>query len=283
MKGTGMKVKFWGVRGFIPAPGESTVRYGGNTICLEAVSFSNNQVIIDAGTGSRRLGLRMMKEEFGKGKGECLFLISHTHWDHIQGFPFFPPIFIPGNKFEFYGPGIGPNGLETLLEGQMNPNFNPVHTLGNLGASFNFNKILQNNAGFEWKDIKVSMIFLDHARPRQVIGYRLSDPINSIAFITDVCYSDEKEINRVVEFVKDCDILIHDTAYLDHNEYEKIKAQHSSIKTAVKIARRAQVKRLVPFHYPHDSSDNELDDIFNSLDLSSENFEFIPAKEGMVL
>jgi phosphoribosyl 1,2-cyclic phosphodiesterase len=283
-----MKVKFWGVRGFIPAPGDSTVKYGGNTICIEAVSKHDNHVIIDVGTGSRRLGLKMMAEEFGKGRGEALFLISHTHWDHIQGFPFFPPIFIPGNKFEFYGPGTGPNGLEHLLEGQMNPNFNPVHTLGNLGASFNFNKISEKEDEekadiIHWKDIRVSTIFLDHARPRQVVGYRLEDESGTIAFMTDVCYSNDAEISRAAEFVKGCDVLIHDTAYLDHPEYERIKAQHSSIQTAVKVARQAKVKTLVPFHYPHDADDETLERIFAAQADKNENFKIIPAKEGMIL
>lgn len=283
-----MKIKFWGVRGFIPAPGEKTVRYGGNTICIEAVSHEGNQAIIDVGTGSRRLGLKMMKENFGKGNGEALFLISHTHWDHIQGFPFFPPIFIPGNKFEFYGSGIGPNGLEHLLEGQMNPNFNPVHSLGNLGASFNFNKVFEKKDEekaevIQWKDIKISIIFLDHARPRQVVGYRLEDSTGTMAFITDVCYADDNDLKRVADFVSKCDILIHDTAYLDHPEYEKIRGQHSSIQTAVKVARIADVKTLVPFHYPHDASDESLDKIFEFYPDQDEKFKIIPAKEGMII
>jgi phosphoribosyl 1,2-cyclic phosphodiesterase len=112
-----MKIKYYGVRGSIPAPDPSTVKYGGNTLCV-AVWDSDNLLILDAGTGLRVLGNELMSTPFGRGRGKGAFLFSHFHWDHIQGFPFFIPAYIPGNSFELYGPSIAGVSLEDTLRQQ---------------------------------------------------------------------------------------------------------------------------------------------------------------------
>src|SRR4051794_39028326 len=133
-----MKVRFWGVRGSIPAPGPDTNRYGGNTACVSVTSSSGGLVIIDMGTGLMHLGNSLMAGAVGKGQGAASILLSHTHWDHIQGLGFFAPVFIDGNKVTVWGPG--PYGsaemLEDILEGQMDPNFSPLQTLKNFSAMF---------------------------------------------------------------------------------------------------------------------------------------------------
>ena len=113
-----MKIKFWGVRGSIPAPGPETNRYGGNTACVSITTASGALVIIDMGTGLMHLGNALMAREFGKGKGRATILLSHTHWDHIQGLGFFPPVFVGGNQFKVWGPGGSPKVLEDILEGE---------------------------------------------------------------------------------------------------------------------------------------------------------------------
>ena len=131
-----MKIRFWGVRGSIPAPGPETNRYGGNTSCVSITTADDRLVIIDMGTGLMHLGNALMAREFGKGKGRAAILLSHTHWDHIQGLGFFPPVFIGGNQFTVWGPGGSPEVLEEILEGQMDPNFSPLQSLKNFSAKF---------------------------------------------------------------------------------------------------------------------------------------------------
>src|SRR5215470_12005309 len=130
-----MELTFWGVRGSIPAPGPETNRYGGNTSCVSVRTAGGHLIIIDMGTGGIGLGRSLMATEFGQGKGHATVLFSHTHWDHIQGFPFFPPVFVPGNRFDIYGAARSSAMLEGILEGQMNPHFSPIYTIKNLGAT----------------------------------------------------------------------------------------------------------------------------------------------------
>src|SRR5690349_20446512 len=131
-----MRATFWGVRGSIPAPGPETNRYGGNTSCISVRTAGGELIIIDMGTGLMHLGNSLLPGEFGKGHGKATNLLSHAHWDHIQGLGFFAPVFIPGNHFVLRGHGKSSSMLEGILEGQMNPNFSPLYTLKNLGASF---------------------------------------------------------------------------------------------------------------------------------------------------
>ena len=133
-----MEVTFWGVRGSIPAPGPGTVRYGGNTSCVSVRTDAGGLLVLDCGTGARNLGLALLTDEatadFRRGCGEAAILLSHTHWDHIQGFPFFSPLYVAGNTFRIYGPAESSALLEGILEGQMAPQYFPVQTLKNMGA-----------------------------------------------------------------------------------------------------------------------------------------------------
>jgi phosphoribosyl 1,2-cyclic phosphodiesterase len=134
-----MEVTFWGVRGSIPAPGPGTVRYGGNTSCVSVRTREGQLLVLDCGTGARNLGLALLADGatdgFRAGTGEAAILLSHTHWDHIQGFPFFGPLYVAGNAFRIYGPAESSALLEGVLEGQMAPQYFPVQTLKNMGAT----------------------------------------------------------------------------------------------------------------------------------------------------
>src|SRR4051812_29977061 len=116
-------------------------KYGGNTSCVELRDSKGQLVILDAGTGMIGLGKKLMAGDFGKGKGSAPIVLSHTHWDHIQGFPFFMPAFVGGNRFTVYGPGRSETMLEGILEGQMNPHFSPLYTMKNLGAEFDLKAV----------------------------------------------------------------------------------------------------------------------------------------------
>jgi len=130
-----MEVAFWGVRGSIPAPGPATVRYGGNTSCVSLRPKNGGLIVLDCGTGARNLGMALMEGVFGQGRGEASILLSHAHWDHIQGFPFFVPLYHSGNRFHIFGGAQSSAMLEGILEGQMAPQYFPVQTLKNMGAN----------------------------------------------------------------------------------------------------------------------------------------------------
>src|SRR6185503_9984292 len=152
-----MKIRFWGVRGSIPAPGPETNRYGGNTSCVSVTTDAGGLIIIDMGKGLMHLGNSLLGGDFGKGKGRATILLSHTHWDHIQGLGFFPPVFIGGNSFTVWGPGPGGSSkvLEDILEGQMDPNFSPLQTLKNFAATFDVRSAPTDRA-FDAEGLKVT-------------------------------------------------------------------------------------------------------------------------------
>ncbi len=159
-----MKIKFWGVRGSIPVPGPSTVRYGGNTPCIEVRLNDERLIIIDAGTGIRELGLSLLP----KGKVEAIILLSHTHWDHIHGFPFFVPAFIPGNKLTIYGPVNYNEKLEEIVAGQMKYSYFPVK-LEWIGADKKFVDLKEGI--YEIDGIRIIAQILNH--PIITMGYRI--------------------------------------------------------------------------------------------------------------
>lgn len=163
-----MKVKFWGVRGSIPSPGPRTMRVGGNTSCLEILPGDDSHIIVDAGTGIRELGLNMMGRG-NVGRVRANLFLSHTHWDHIHGFPFFVPAFIPGNEITIHGPVNSLNeSLKDIVSGQMHYSYFPV-PLQHLGSKIDF-KELKEGPPFYVDKVKVSTQYLNH--PILVLGYR---------------------------------------------------------------------------------------------------------------
>ena len=164
-----MKIKFWGVRGSIPVPGRETVEYGGNTTCIEIITSENNRIIFDAGTGIRVLGSNMMNSEFAHGKGKAHIFFTHSHWDHIQGFPFFVPAFIGKrdlegnrlkglcNEFHLYGSSDVSGRLENILRGQMDNRYFPVD-LDYLSSFIHFENFVDRKA--EIGSTKISSLYL---------------------------------------------------------------------------------------------------------------------------
>ncbi|HVE11780.1 MAG TPA: MBL fold metallo-hydrolase, partial [Elusimicrobiota bacterium] len=170
-------VRFWGVRGSIPAPGPDTVRYGGNTSCVEA-RVAGQLFIFDSGTGIRPLGLSLMSEH-GEKPIEGHILIGHTHWDHIQGFPFFLPAYAPRNRFRIYSShGVG-KGFEKIFREQMNQNYFPIET-GDMASKLEF---LHVNGPFSVGDVRVETTFSNH--PGVNLVYRLRHGDRSMVYLTD--------------------------------------------------------------------------------------------------
>src|ERR1700761_1746008 len=169
-----MLLRFWGTRGSVPTPGPRTVRYGGNTSCVELRSAAGTLIVLDCGTGARELGNSLMQQA-GPIRGHLL--IGHTHWDHIQGFPFFAPLFIPGNEWDIYAPLGFEQSLRDTLAGQMQYTYFPV-TLDQLGSTIRFHQLVEG--GLEIEDIRIRTQYLNH--PALALGYRLEADGVTIAY-----------------------------------------------------------------------------------------------------
>ncbi|MFQ3616381.1 MAG: MBL fold metallo-hydrolase [Cyanobacteriota bacterium] len=244
-------IHFWGVRGSIACPGAETVRYGGNTSCVE-MRVAGERLIFDGGTGLRVLGQSLLREM----PLRISMFFTHSHWDHIQGFPFFVPAFVKGNKFNIYG-AIAPNGstIEQRLNDQMlHPNF-PV-PLQIMGADMNFCD-LEIGESVQVGDVLVENALLNH--PGESVGYRVSWDDRAVAYITDTEHFPDRLDENVLWLCRNADVVIYDATYTDEEYYSekssKIGWGHSTWQEAVKVAKAANVKKLVIFH--HDPLHND--------------------------
>jgi phosphoribosyl 1,2-cyclic phosphodiesterase len=251
------QIKFWGVRGSIPCPGSETVRYGGNTSCVE-MQVGRERLIFDGGTGLRLLGQSLMAESPVKAH----LFFSHSHWDHIQGFPFFIPAFIRGNTFKIYAVP-SPNGvtMKQRLHDQMShPNF-PV-PLQIMRADLEFYN-LEMGETLHCGDVTVETRPLNH--PGEAVGYRVNWQGLSAAYITDTEHFPDRLDDNVLALAWQADVMIIDATYTDEEyndpKYSKVGWGHSTWQQAVKIAQAAQVKQLVLFHHDPAHNDDFLDRI----------------------
>ncbi|MDZ8051583.1 MAG: MBL fold metallo-hydrolase [Aulosira sp. ZfuVER01] len=270
-------VQFWGVRGSIPSPGTHTVRYGGNTPCIE-MQVGGKRLIFDGGTGLHVLGQSLLRQMPTEGH----LFFTHSHWDHMQGFPFFAPGFIKGNNFKIYG-AIAPDGstIEQRLNDQMlHPNF-PV-PLQIMQANLNFCDITAGQT-IHINDITVETAPLNH--PGEAVGYRINWRDGAAAYITDTEHFPDRLDENVLWLSRNADILIYDSTYTD-DEYHsptspRIGWGHSTWQEAVKVAKAAKVKTLVIFHHDPAHNDDFLDGIGKQVVEQFPNA--IMAREGMVL
>jgi phosphoribosyl 1,2-cyclic phosphodiesterase len=252
-----MELKFWGVRGSIPAPGPATVRYGGNTACVSLRPSSKGLIVLDCGTGARNLGISLMEGAFGKGAGEASILLSHAHWDHIQGFPFFVPLYQPGNKFHIFGGAKSSSMLEGILEGQMAPQYFPVQTLKNLGASIDIVAIAEGEP-FEVERCQVRARTNPHGRAG-AMAFRIEDAGRVVVYASDAGYGAGGPPATSLELYRGADVLIHDSTYTPEDGRRYADRGYSSVEDAVGAAIAAGVKKLVLFHYDQDYNDTEVD------------------------
>ena len=250
-------VNFWGVRGSIASPGKSTVRYGGNTPCVE-MQVGGHRFIFDGGTGIRVLGQSLLAQ--APVEGHLFF--THSHWDHIQGFPFFTPAFIRGNQFTIYGT-IAPDGstIEQRLNDQMrHPNF-PV-PLQIMGADLNFVDI-EIDRPIAIGEVVVENALLNH--PGQAVGYRVNWRGHAAAYITDTEHYPDRLDENVLRLARNADVMIYDATYTDAEYHSpqssKVGWGHSTWQEAVKVAKAANVKTLVIFHHEPMHDDDFLDEV----------------------
>jgi phosphoribosyl 1,2-cyclic phosphodiesterase len=275
-----MKIRFWGVRGSIPAPGPETNRYGGNTACVSVHTAAGALVIIDMGTGLMHLGNALMAGVFGKGQGRATILLSHAHWDHIQGLGFFPPVFIKGNQFTVWGPGGSPDALEDILEGQMDPNFSPLQTLKNFSATFD---VWATPLGvpFDAEGLRVTAREHPHGATT-ALAFRLEEAGKTFVYASDVGYPESGAPPEAIAFYRGADVLLHDTTYRPADQATRRNRGFSSYEEAVAAAIAAKAKRLVTFHYDQDYTDDDVDEIVAACTglLDPHGIAVTPAREG---
>jgi len=260
-----MDVRFWGTRGSVAKPGPTTLRYGGNTSCVEVRGVDGTLIVLDCGTGAHGLGQALVSA--GGPRCDGHLMITHTHWDHIQGFPFFAPLFIPGNTWDIYAPGALGQQLERTLAGQMEYNYFPV-TLAQLGASIRFHDLVEGR--FAVGAVRITAQYLNH--PALALGYRLQSGGNVVAYSVDhephapnpAARRDGEppghgEDQRHVEFLADADLVIHDAQYTVEEYPQKTGWGHTPAEWAVDYALAARAKRLALFHHDPLRDDDAVD------------------------
>jgi phosphoribosyl 1,2-cyclic phosphodiesterase len=293
-----MRLKFWGTRGSISTPGAETVRYGGNTPCIEVRLSTGELIILDAGTGIRNLGEQLI--ESGESI-KAVLLISHPHWDHIQGFPFFKPAFISGNEITIVGGETGKVTLQKMISDQMNKVYFPIQ-LNELKATLKFKPVKEES--FEAFGATVETLYVNH--PTFAIGYRITHSGKTLVYISDnepfdrrvaeairnvediilekytVAKGDPNQ--RVFDFVRDADLLIHDATYTPEEYVDRVGWGHSHYLFTLKVAAEGNVKRLVLFHHDPAHGDDKVDDILrkcrNEIRIRRYDFDCVAAVEG---
>lgn len=292
------RLKLWGVRGSIPIPGPATIRYGGNTTCVE-VRAEGEIIVLDAGTGIRSLGMALEKE-FGSRPITVTVLITHVHWDHIQGFPFFIPAYNDKNQIRIFGYDGADSGIREILKGQMATPFFPVK-LYDLPGKIYIKKL--EKMEFNIGKVRVRSKLMNH--PGVCMGYRLFTSTGSVAFLPDNEPYDafklhsarshllspeqtkkraEAERAGLVQFLERCDILILDSQYTDEEYQAHVGWGHGSLSTGVALALDAQVRKLVLFHHDPTHDDAMVDEMVKQaralVTKSGKVLEVVAAREG---
>jgi ribonuclease BN (tRNA processing enzyme) len=298
---TNMQLRFWGTRGSIPVSGLDYMRYGGNTSCVSLTSDSGHLFIFDCGSGARNLGNYLLSPEWQSRAGTAniqgYILMSHTHWDHIQGFPFFGPVFRAGNQFNIIGWGSYEQSLPKIMAGQMVQHYFPVG-FDALPANLEFFSTTNLHSTFELDGIRVSYHLLNHPLPS--LAYRLDLKDKALVYATDhepyhvpelqdgVLLDYDTLDRKLVEFASEADILIHDAQYSATELPQKIGWGHSSIEVAVDTAIRAKVKQLILFHHDPNHTDGIIDLMLNTAhqraaSLGYNDLTIIAANDGLNL
>jgi phosphoribosyl 1,2-cyclic phosphodiesterase len=253
-----MRISFWGTRGSVPVPGAGTVRFGGNTPCVEVAAAGAAPVILDAGTGIRLLGDRLA---INKDATNVVLFLTHTHWDHIQGLPFFAPLHQAGARIRIYGPNSPPGALDQAVKSLLTPAMFPV-PFSRVSATTEFHAAPPQ--ALEINQLEISALPVNH--PGAAVGYRLHDAASGATAL----YVPDNEIQgqaasatearaRLAHAARDADVLIHDSTFLE-SEYGRYSGWgHSTCDDALALAREAGVKHLVLFHHAPQRNDDAVD------------------------
>jgi phosphoribosyl 1,2-cyclic phosphodiesterase len=298
-----MEITFWGVRGSYPVPGRATVRYGGQTSCVEVRVDSGASLVIDAGTGLRALGQKLARDARGAA-GVHHILLSHVHWDHIQGLPFFEPAYVSGTRIHVYALLTAADELQQVIGGITRHEFFPM-PLSAVPAEFEFHEV-EPGIGMQFGAITVMPIALNH--PFGAVGYRLDADGTSVAYVSDTAPFNQvlhkqhflpglEELTAVdrdalgkmradlVAALRDCDTVIYDTHFLPEEYLRFPHYGHSTPEHALDIVAGNGVRRLILYHHAPGHTDDQMDEIaarYRALG-ALRGVDVITACEGMML
>jgi phosphoribosyl 1,2-cyclic phosphodiesterase/DNA-binding response OmpR family regulator len=282
-----MRVRFWGTRGSIAKPGPGTVRFGGNTSCVEVRSAAGTLLVLDCGTGAHGLGQALVANRTRPYRGHIL--ITHTHWDHIQGFPFFAPLFLPGDEWDVYAPRGLRESLRDTLAGQMQYTYFPV-SLEQFAATVRYHDLVEGV--FSIGDVRVFARYLNH--PALTLGYRLEVDGVSVVYATDHephrrALADGRgdltgEDRRHAEFLTGADLVIHDAQYTAAEYPTKVGWGHSTVESVVHVSRVAGARRLALYHHDPMRDDDALGFVVEAARAQAGSaLDVFAAAEGMTL
>jgi len=271
-----MRVKFWGTRGSVPTPGRATEKFGGNTTCVE-VNAAGQRLILDGGTGIRELGLEMAEE----APGESVLLFSHFHWDHIQGLPFFQPLFDDGHELRVCAPPAFRDRLEKVLNKQMAHDVFPVD-FGDLSAKLHFETL--DPTGTTFGEVQVSAFELVH--PGGCWAYRVVAEGRTLVFATDHEMHPERArpvYERLREQTRDAHLLVCDGQYTLEEYPRREGWGHSTIEHAVMLAREAGVERLAITHHDPMREDVDLSELERQTRKTEDELQVFFARDGLAV
>jgi ribonuclease BN (tRNA processing enzyme) len=269
-----MKLTVYGTRGSYPIARRDQLHYGGNSTCLHVRSRSGQDLVLDAGSGIRLLGQEMIERELGTGQGQAIILVSHTHWDHILGFPFFVPLRRRGNRLVVVSAGQTGAHIRDILSGQQETTNFPV-PLDDLEATLEYVTFKPGDT-LSLGEFRVETVQLNH--PGITVGYRIEADGCAVAIYTDTGRVREIRLGdgmggsrpdtgfsraylaQIVHCARQADVLVHDTYFLEHEMRGRYHFGHSTIEDALEVARQAQVKQLVLFHHHPQHSDAVIDE-----------------------
>ena len=251
-----MIVKFWGARGSIPVSGKQYNTYGGSTSCLELRSRKDDLIIIDAGTGIRVLGKELIK----KPHDNFTMFFTHSHWDHVIGFPFFAPIYRKETRIRMLGCSYSSDPVREIIAKTMQPPGFPVK-FDEIAAKFEFASV----CSIGWEVGPISIVPIELSHPNHGLGYKFREDGKTFIFLTDnelaFKHPGGKEFDDYAAFSRGADLLVHDAEYTDE-EYPRRKAWgHSTYQQAVDLALKAEVKNFGLFHHNQDRTDRDIEEI----------------------
>jgi phosphoribosyl 1,2-cyclic phosphodiesterase len=269
-------VRFWGVRGTIACPSTSHIKYGGNTSCIE-VMVGDRTIIFDAGTGIRNLGTELMKRDVR----EAHLLMSHTHWDHINGFPFFVPAYDPNRSLHIMAGHLADNdngGIQDVLTAQMISPMFPV-PLETMQAKLRFEDFKAGEKFKLYSDVNIKTAPLRH--PNGATGYRIEHNGKSVCYITDTEHVPGEPDQKILELIEGSDLVIYDSTYTEEEFVTKVGWGHSTWNEGLALCQAANVKKFAIFHHEPDHDDNFVDGIEAEAQAKWEHS--FAAREGMVV
>jgi phosphoribosyl 1,2-cyclic phosphodiesterase len=285
-----IRVRFWGTRGTIAAPGRATLRYGGNTPCVQVIGFQggepgasmrldNPQLILDGGTGLVSLQTVLMGGPWGRGRGELHVLLSHFHWDHVIGFPFFDPMFVKGNRIIFYGVSI--EAVRSSVEQLFTSIYSPLKGVQNVEADLEYRRM--EPSGMEIAGFQVRTA--ENRHPGGSLSFHIQYRSHVVVYSTDHGVGDQEVDSRLVKLAQGADLWILDAQYTSEERLRRTGWGHSSHFEAVQLAMEAGVETVALFHHSPNHDDSTLDQMALEAaeSAASTQAKVLMARDGMVV